>query len=57
VNGTVRSTAEGNRLRAWPTPTICFASSIATSIDQREAYRSMTCAALEVRSVVTSATL
>src|SRR5674476_1290681 len=55
ANGTVRSTAERSRLRAWPTPPICLASSIATSMDQREAYRSMTCAARAARSVVTSA--
>jgi hypothetical protein len=31
-NGTVRSTAVPVRLRAWPVPKICFASSIATSM-------------------------
>jgi hypothetical protein len=40
-NGTVRSTASGARLRAWPTPAVCLPSKIATSIDQRAAYRAM----------------
>ena len=43
VNGTVRSTARAVRLRACPAPKTCLASSIATSMDQRAAYRSMTC--------------
>src|SRR6266487_6799125 len=36
-NGTVRSTAAGRRLRAWPTPINCLASQMATSTDQRVA--------------------
>ena len=32
MNGIVRSTAPAVRLRAWPMPKSCFASSIATSI-------------------------
>lgn len=34
-----RSTASEARLRAWPTPAVCLASKIATSIGQRAAYR------------------
>src|SRR5262249_2751294 len=36
-NGTVRSTARVVRLWAWPTPNSCLASSMQTSIAQREA--------------------
>jgi len=36
-NGTVRSTAAARRLWAWPTPTSCLASSMATSIAHRAA--------------------
>ncbi len=54
-NGTVRSTARAVRLRACPAPKTCRASSIATSMDHREAYRSITCAALAAVSVVTRA--
>ena len=52
-NGMVRSTARAVRLRACPAPKTWRASSIATSMDHREAYRSMSCAA--VVSVVTRA--
>jgi hypothetical protein len=38
----VRSMARAFRLRAWPVPKTCFASSIATSMDHLDAYRSMT---------------
>jgi hypothetical protein len=38
ANGIVRSTARAVRLRACPVPRTCFASSIAISMDQREAY-------------------
>lgn len=51
-NGTVRSTARAVRLRAWPAPKTCFESSIAISMDQREAYLSMTCSSVASRSVV-----
>src|ERR1035437_2260029 len=54
-NGTVRRTAFGVRLRACPAPNSCFASSIATSMLHLAAYRSMTCAGLAFRSVVTRA--
>src|SRR5680860_457292 len=37
ANGVVRSTAAWSRLRAWPTPKVCLASSMATSMDQRAA--------------------
>jgi hypothetical protein len=33
----MRSTARRTRLCAWPTPPVCLASSIADSIDLREA--------------------
>src|SRR5271165_1778024 len=54
-NGTVRSTARAVRLRACPVPKTCLASSIATSMLHRAAYRSMTCAAVAAVSVVTRA--
>src|SRR5713226_5841906 len=54
-NGTVRSTARAVRLRACPAPKTWRASSIATSIDHLAAYRSITCAAVAVVSVVTRA--
>ena len=54
-NGTVRSTARAVRLRACPAPKAWRTSSIATSMDRREAYRSITCAAVTAVSVVTRA--
>jgi hypothetical protein len=54
-NGMVASTARAVRLRAWPAPKSCFESSIDTSMDQRLAYRSMTCAIVAAVSVVTRA--
>ena len=53
--GTVRRTAAAVRLRAWPVPKICLASSIATSMDHLLAYRSITWVVLAARSVVTRA--
>jgi len=46
----------GKPVAAWPTPVICLASWIATSMDQRAAYRSMIWPAAAVRSVLTNAT-
>ena len=54
-NRMVRSTAAASRLRAWPTPKICLASAMATSIDQRAAQRATRSAGLVTVSVVTSA--
>ena len=54
-NGMVRSTARAARLRAWPVPKTCLLSSIATSMLHLAAYRSITCAGLASRSVVTRA--
>ena len=51
-NGTVRLTAFSVRLRASPTPVIYFAASKATSIYQREAYRSTISGAVARRSVL-----
>src|SRR6516164_7036063 len=55
MNGIVRSTAAAVRLRAWPVPNSCFASSIATSIAHLAAYLSMTPAMSGSFSVVTRA--
>src|SRR6266568_1598252 len=55
MNGIVRSTAAAVRLRAWPMPKSCFASSIATSIAHLAAYLSITCAVYGFCSVVTRA--
>jgi hypothetical protein len=55
MNGIVRSTAAAVRLRAWPAPKSCFASSIATSIAHLAAYLSMTRAMSGFFFVVTSA--
>jgi len=36
--GTVRVTAALSRLRAWPTPVVCLASSKATSMDHNAEF-------------------
>ena len=54
-NGTVRSTARAVRLRACLVLKICRASSIATSMDHREGYRSIIWAAAAAVSVATRA--
>src|SRR6266446_4283621 len=55
MNGRVRSTAVAVRLRAWPVPKSCFASSIATSIAHLAAYLSIIRAMPGFFSVVTRA--
>ncbi|WP_204287288.1 hypothetical protein [Microbispora amethystogenes] len=54
-HGPLRGTGGTGRVRAWPTPKICFASKITASMDHRAAYRSTSAATEAVMSVETSA--